>query len=225
MCRLNSLEIDGAERFESQLGRGDRGLLTFSNHVSLFDDPLLVSNLRLPPYQRLRWVASDALNFFGSPWKAYLFNAGRCVPVGRGRGFDQPGFDFLLGRLRDGEWVHIFPEGGRTRDANAMLSGPFKAGIGRLIVEAEPLLLPLYHHGMREVLPMGARLPRLRKRVRMIFGQPVDGRSVVDELRRRRCGSELSGLALWDAVTQRMCELLRGLESAVRPSTDIRVAA
>ena len=224
MRRMNSLTIEGAERFESQLERGDRGLLTFSNHVSLFDDPLLLSNLRLPPYRRLRWVASDALNFFGSPWKSFIFNAGKCVPIVRGRGFDQPGFDFLVARLREGEWVHIFPEGGRTRDPGAMLSGPFKAGIGRLIVESEPFLLPFYHHGMREVLPVGSRLPRLRKRVRMVFGQEVDGRSIVGALRRRG-GPELSGPALWDAVTQRTYELLTGLESEVRPSAAIRQVA
>jgi len=221
MRGMNSLTIEGAERFDRQLERGGRGLLTFSNHVSLFDDPLLLSNLRLPPYRRLRWVASDALNFFGSPWKSFIFNAGKCVPVVRGRGFDQPGFAYLLARLREGAWVHIFPEGRRTRDPGAMLSGPFKAGIGRLIVESEPLLLPFYHHGMRELLPVGSRLPRLRKRVRMVFGREVDGRSIVEELR-RRSGPDLSEAALWDAVAQRTYELLRRLEAELHPCASVR---
>src|SRR5207245_612976 len=139
MRAVNSLTIEGAERFEGLLSRGDRGLLTFSNHVSLFDDPFLVSNLRLPGYSEIRWVGADALNFFGSRMMAHIFSAGKCVPIVRGAGLEQPGLDYLRDRLLEGGWVHMFPEGGRTRDPNGLLSQPFKAGIGRLMAEARPI--------------------------------------------------------------------------------------
>ncbi|MEM7588104.1 MAG: hypothetical protein AAF560_32250, partial [Acidobacteriota bacterium] len=66
MTRHNRLTVEGLERLEALFERGDRGLLTYSNHVSRIDDPLLVSNFGLAdlPYDRMRWVAADALKLF-----------------------------------------------------------------------------------------------------------------------------------------------------------------
>src|SRR3990172_10270476 len=169
MTSMNTLEIEGMERFEQLRHDRRRGLLTYSNHVSLFDDPILVSNFSLPRYEEIRWTATDALNFFGSRPKAWLFTAGRGVPIVRGAGINQLGFRFLRDRLAEGAWVQIFPEGGRTRDPQALMRDSFKAGIGRLMAEARPLVLPWYHHGMHEVLPVGAKLPRPRPTLLLLF--------------------------------------------------------
>ncbi|HSP56222.1 MAG TPA: lysophospholipid acyltransferase family protein, partial [Dehalococcoidia bacterium] len=174
MRRMNRLDIEGVERFDDLHIRGARGLLTFSNHVSMFDDPLLLANLGLPKYSEVRWVAADALNFFGSPWKAWLFTAGKAVPVIRGAGINQPGLMFLLERLKAGEWVHIFPEGKRTRKPVGRMSDDLKSGIGMLMAEALPIALPFYHHGMHDILPVGSLRPRRGKRVRLVFGEPID---------------------------------------------------
>lgn len=214
MGGMNSLIVVGADRYEALLSRGDRGLLTFSNHVSLFDDPLLLSCLRLPRYAEIRWVGADAINFFGSPLTARIFNAGKCVPIVRGAGLDQRGLDFLCDRLNEGAWVHIFPEGGRTRDSKALVTTPFKTGIGRLIAETRPIALPFYHYGMHEVLPVGSKVPRLRKKVRLVFGQPVDCVRLIDEM------TEKQGTRLWDALTARSYEMLRGLELSVHPQAE-----
>jgi len=77
-------------------------------------------------YDEVRWGAADALNFFGDALRGVLFSAGRCVPVVRGWGESQPGVVFLRDRLRDGDWVHLFPEGGRTREAGVRLRRPSK---------------------------------------------------------------------------------------------------
>jgi 1-acyl-sn-glycerol-3-phosphate acyltransferase len=177
MTRRNRLEVTGLEHLEAvrtRSARGGRGLLTFSNHVSLFDDPLLVANFVEPgDYGEVRWVAADALNFFGDALRGVLFSAGRCVPVVRGWGESQPGMVFLRDRLRDGDWVHLFPEGGRTREAGARLRRPFKGGIGKLLEQTRPVALGLYHHGMAEVMPIGARLPSGGHTVTVRFAPPV----------------------------------------------------
>ncbi len=214
MRGMNSLAIEGLERFQALQERGGRGLLTFSNHVSLFDDPLLISNFGLGRHRDVRWVAADALNFYGSPLKAWVFTAGKSVPIVRGAGIEQPGLRFLGERLEEGAWVHIFPEGGRTRDPRALMTRPFKAGMGRLMAEARPLALPFYHYGMHEVLPVGAKLPRRGKTVRVVFGEAMD----CDEGWVREAGGPEEGPGLWEALAERAYEALRQLEVVVNPA-------
>jgi monolysocardiolipin acyltransferase len=215
MNRMNSLTIEGLERFQALKERGDRGLLTFSNHVSLFDDPLLLCNFPLGPYRQVRWVAADALNFFGTPARAWLFTAGKAVPIvrGAGGGVDQPGMRFLAQRLREGHWVHVFPEGGRTRHPLALMT-PFKAGLGRLMAETTPVALPFYHYGMHQVLPVGAKLPRHGATVRALVGEPID----CDAAHLKRVGGDSQGPRLWEALSARAEEALRELEAGVNPN-------
>ncbi len=169
----NRVRFHGAERLREARSRG-RGLLTFSNHVSLFDDPWLTACLCTPDRNDWRWIAADALNFFGGDVRAVLFNAGKCVPVIRGAGLDQPGMDFLAERLEAGEWVHVFPEGGRTRSPLARLRTPMKPGLAHLVRRSRPLLLPFYHVGMQAVLPIGSLVPRIGRSISVHFGDCVD---------------------------------------------------
>jgi monolysocardiolipin acyltransferase len=194
MTRWNRLEIEGVERFNVVMQRGGRGLLTFSNHVSLFDDPLLVCTFGLPRYRDVRWVAADAINFFGSGPKSWLFTAGKAVPIVRGAGLKQPGFHFLADRLREGAWVHVFPEGGRTRDPAALMQTSFKPGMGSLIAETNPIALPFYHYGMHEVLPVGARTPRRGKTVRVLVGEAMEFEDAAPEEITASCYEALSAL-------------------------------
>ncbi len=218
MTRLNRLTIEGRERFEAAMERGSRGLLTYSNHVSLFDDPLLVANIVSGPYSRVRWVGADAINFFGSRFKAWLFTAGRSVPIMRGAGLDQPGVDFLRDRLREGDWVHLLPEGGRTRNPEARIMSSFKAGIGMLIAETKPLALPFYHYGMHSVLPVGSVRPRAGNDVRMVFGDVADCND--DWLRSVAAHHDdaENGPGLWRAIAAETHETLARLERRVHPA-------
>lgn len=175
VARLNHLETFDEHHFHRARAL-DRPLLTFSNHVSLFDDPWLVATFAPTTWDDNRWCATDALNFFSNPITARFFSFGRGVPIVRGAGLDQPGFDFLAARLNDGDWVHIFPEGGRSRDPGNLRT-PLKAGIGHLVARTRPLLLPFHHTGMGDILPIGARLPRVGKRVRLRFGEVHDSDS------------------------------------------------
>ena len=219
MTSMNTLEVEGMERFEQLCRDRSRGLLTYSNHVSLFDDPILVSNFSLPRYEEIRWTATDALNFFGSRPKAWLFTVGKGVPIVRGAGIQQAGFRFLRDRLAEGAWVQIFPEGGRTRDPQALMRDSFKAGIGRLMAEARPLVLPWYHYGMHEVLPVGAKLPRRGHTVRVVFGEPLDCDEAYVRRAAARAGDpDLQGPSLWEALAAAAHDALRSLELQVHPA-------
>ncbi|MEX1195453.1 MAG: lysophospholipid acyltransferase family protein [Dehalococcoidia bacterium] len=219
MMRMNHLTIEGRERFDTAQDRGSRGLLTFSNHVSLFDDPLLISCLFSGPYSRVRWVGADAINFFGNRFKAWLFTAGRSVPIMRGAGLDQPGIDFLRDRLRAGDWVHLLPEGGRTRDPEARMAPSFKAGIGVLIAESKPLALPFYHYGMHKVLPVGAVRPRSGNRVRVLFGETMDcNEAWLSDLAERHECADGDKATLWRAITGEMYDAASVLEHQLHPA-------
>ena len=221
LTKMNSLEIQGVEKFEALKERGSRGLLTFSNHTGLFDDPMLPSTFPLGSYDEIRWVATDALNFFSTRLTAFVFSGGKGVPVVRGAGFNQPGFAFLRDRLEEGHWVHIFPEGGRTRREDGLLSKEFKPGVGRLIAETNPIGLPFYHYGMQDVLPIGAKVPRWGKKVRLMFGDAIDfNKELVGQI----AGSDEAnqhGSGLWDALTGYTHEVLSDLERVVRSSGSI----
>jgi len=180
MRRLNHLQVEGLDRLE-RAQAADRGLITFSNHVSLFDDPWLPGAVVRGGWRDMRWCATDDANFFTHPLSRRFFSAGKGVPIVRGAGLDQPGMHFLEDRLRDGDWVHIFPEGGRSRDPH-QLRTPLKTGLAHLVQATAPLLLPYHHWGMEEVLPIGARLPRLGKHVQLRFGEITDSR---DDLAQR----------------------------------------
>ena len=173
MQRLNRVVMCDPERFWNARASG-RGLLSFSNHVSLFDDPLLTACMSGTEWTSLRWIAADAHNFFGSWTKAAVFNAGKCVPIVRGGGVAQPGMTFLAQKLAEGDWVHVFPEGGRTRHAEGRLRLPFKRGMAELITTARPLVIPFHHRGMRHILPIGRRVPSIGKQVDVRFGVTVD---------------------------------------------------
>jgi monolysocardiolipin acyltransferase len=202
MTRMNRLEIDGRERLESLLAHRSGGLITYSNHVSILDDPLLVSNFRLPAYRQIRWIAADALNFFGNSPSAWLFTAGKAVPIMRGAGLDQPGFHFLRERLMEGAWVHIFPEGGRTRDPAALMQPSFKLGLAALMLDTSPVVLPFYHFGMHEVLPLGSKIPRRGHSVRLLVGEPL----------------AFSGTPSLEEVNETCLSSLQALERTVHPA-------
>jgi monolysocardiolipin acyltransferase len=209
---FNKLNIEGKERFDALFDRGDRGLLTFGNHVSIIDDPSLFVLFGVIRWQDTRWVGADERNFFSNFVKGRIFTDGKGVPLVRGGGVGQRAMDFLSERLQAGEWIHLFPEGGRTRDPKVRLRSPFKLGIGRLIAEAKPIVLPFYHYGMHQILPVGARLPRVGHSVRLRFGEAVDTAAAHPEWFERP-----SDESLWREIADWSQGVLRNLELAVHP--------
>lgn len=213
MRGMNRVDFVNPEEWNQLTKERDRGLLSFSNHVSYFDDPLLISNLGTTAYSEVRWIAADHKNFFGTAMKGFIFSAGKCVPIVRGGGLEQPGFDFLLERLAQKDWVHIFPEGGRTREDAGKLKTPFKLGIGRLLAEAKPIAIPFYHYGMHDILPVGSSLPRMGKRVRVQFASST---RIDDDWLSTHC-PDRSGVDLWKSLRDWSYEELADLEKKTRP--------
>lgn len=78
-----------------------------------------------------------------------------------------------------------------------------KWGIGRLIFESPvpPLVVPIYHLGMDDVLPNEPpyRL-KIRKKVTMNYGDPIDFSELVEELRVSKVSEEEARKAITDRI-------------------------
>ncbi len=72
----------------------------------------------IPVHHRCCAALLNESTFFQFP--SWCCHALQVLPVERGKGMDQPGMRAAEQRLAAGDWVHIFPEGTRSRDGSSM---------------------------------------------------------------------------------------------------------
>lgn len=177
-------------------------LLTLSNHISCIDDPVIWASLLPFSYyatqtDSVRWSPAAVEICFSKPWHSTFFSLGKTFPIIRGIGIKQPAMDFALALLRYNQWIHLFPEGRVMRDDNQRRISNrdrgymFKWGISELILDyfhrlesrglnreslSEKLIkvLPFYHLGMDEILPVGkSYIPKYGKRITILIRPTV----------------------------------------------------
>ena len=67
--------------------------------------------------------------------------------------------------------VIVFPEGTRTRSGKV---GKGKPGVGKLVYEARPIVVPVYMSGTAEILGVGMRVPAVFRTVKVYIGKPLN---------------------------------------------------
>ncbi|XP_073145861.1 uncharacterized protein [Henckelia pumila] len=218
MHGFNRIQIFGADKLQEALllRPDDKSLITVSNHVASMDDPLVIASL-LPPSMllnahRLRWTLCASDRCFKNPITAAFFKHVKVLPLSRGDGIYQKGMDLAISKLNRGGWVHIFPEGSRSRDGGKNM-GSTKRGIGRLVLDADcvPIVVPFVHTGMQDVMPVGAKFPKIGKTVTILVGDPIS----FDDLINEDANQNICRGKIYDAVAARIGDRLQKLKLQV----------
>jgi len=173
-----------------------------SNHSSFVDSLLIpmvaprrVAFIAKSEYFETKGVKGRMMKFF--------FTAIGAIPVRRGdHRAAMDSLDQSLSVINSGGAFVIYPEGTRSLDGRLYRG---RVGIGWLALKSGAPIVPVAVKGTREVLPVGAKLPKIVP-VSVIFGEPIDalkldlpGEPSADNSRARR--------AVTDAVIEEIQKL------------------
>ena len=163
------------------------GVLLAANHQSVLD-PVLVAMV-LP--REMHFMARRSL--FRNPIFRAIIVSYNAFAIERDTA-DVKGVKEAIARLEAGALLLVFPEGTRTGDGSI---GRMKPGIGMLAERAAVPIVPVLIDGAYEILPKGARIPRLG-RISIVFGKPLppcDDKTAVNRIQDAVVGlkGELSG--------------------------------
>lgn len=142
-----------------------------SNHLSFIDSFVIPMAAPRP----VRFLAKSSY-FDGKGIKGWFsrhfFYAAGAFPVQRGAG--QAALDALAQqrRLLESGWsTALYPEGTRSLDGR-LYKG--RTGVAFLALQTGAPVIPVGLVGTNEMMPVGAKFPRLRPRVTVSFGEPLD---------------------------------------------------
>src|ERR671919_690452 len=138
-----------------------------ANHQSHFDAPVCLAALGGRVRRRLV-VAAAADYFYSSAVKGTAASlALGTVPFVRSGGSSRESLQLLKDLVGGGWSVLIFPSGTRGTGASG-----FKKGFAYLAVDAQVPVVPMYLHGLDQVMPKGSFLP-LPGGVVVGIGEPI----------------------------------------------------
>lgn len=150
-----------------------KNTLVASNHRTMIDSYLLGIFSVWPLGWIMPWVLpyhpAAKENFFRNRIIGWFSWRWRCIPVRRGVK-DMEALQVMTETLPKGSMC-IFPEGTRSRTGELKEGRP---GTGKLIHDTRCKVVPVYHSGMENVLPVGTPWPRFFQKIEVNIGKPID---------------------------------------------------
>jgi long-chain acyl-CoA synthetase len=138
------------------------------NHVSYLDPFAIGVVLGYARARRCFWAGESGVVSRNAVLRT-LSRIAQIVPIEREKG---PTSSLAFGALvlKQGHPLVWFPEGHRSPDGTLQ---PFRHGIGLLLGEYDPPVIPVFIQGTEQALPPGRFLPRPSKII-VHFGKPID---------------------------------------------------
>jgi 1-acyl-sn-glycerol-3-phosphate acyltransferase len=187
---------------------GTGGVLIAANHASYLDIPILGCGMT-----RRAWFMGR-MDLFSGP-TAWLMRYMGWIPIRRER-VDRIAFEEAIRRVKAGQAVVIYPEGGRSEDGRLQ---PGKPGVGIIVAATGCPVVPAYLGGTYDALPPGSKWIRLRP-IRVIFGAPMDFSELVKEM-----DSEPKKKELYQRISQAIMDRIAELGGGRAPYAAGRVAS
>ncbi|HJR07384.1 MAG TPA: lysophospholipid acyltransferase family protein [Pyrinomonadaceae bacterium] len=166
VCTYNLMRVHGIEHVEAV--SHERPILLVANHRSFFDMYTVAAEL----FRRTSWEKSlffpvRGRFFYESPlgmlvnmlmgwWSMYPpFFAAGSNPIPEKRDFDKYSMRVLVDLCQQGRGhlIGFHPEGTRNKNPDPYTFLPAKPGVGRLIKDATPQVIPVFVAGLNNDLP------------------------------------------------------------------------
>ncbi|OGW58359.1 MAG: hypothetical protein A2Z09_06480 [Nitrospirae bacterium RBG_16_43_8] len=139
------------------------GVIVVSNHASHLDPLVIGTAIRKRQSTFMAKRGLFKIPIIGAFVKTFSFPIDRDSP--------QPStIKEAVRRLRNGELIVMFPEGGRSKDGSLLDA---KRGTGLIAALSGAKVIPAYIDGTNTALPVGAKFINLSK-ISIIFGNPIE---------------------------------------------------
>ncbi|HKG45757.1 MAG TPA: lysophospholipid acyltransferase family protein [Pyrinomonadaceae bacterium] len=216
LSTYNIMNVYGLEHVEA--AAHDRPILLVANHRSFFDMYAVSTVLfRNTSWSKRLFFPVRGRFFYQSPlgllvnlimgwWSMYPpFFATGDHPIPEKRAFDKFSFEVLaeLARSGAGNIIGFHPEGTRNKSDDPYSFLRAQPGVGKLIMDAQPQVIPVFIAGLCNSLPRQvARNWNREDVIRIHFGEVMDLTEHLAKPDRLRTHKEIA-----DAVMQRIIEL------------------
>ncbi|TRY75417.1 hypothetical protein TCAL_00563 [Tigriopus californicus] len=215
---FNTVWIHNRERLIQVLEHRPKEVpvITVANHHSCMDEPLIWGMLdfkHLTNSYFMRWALAAHDICFTNRFLSNFFAYGKSIPIVRGGGVFQEGMNFCVDRLNEGRWVHLYPEG--KVNVTKHIDLRLKWGVGRLISDCNvlPIVIPIYHYGMDEILPNSEPyFPRCGKKVTINVGEPVELAPIIKELDSRNADPQEKRQVITEVIQSAVRKLRKETE-------------
>ena len=148
----------------------DGGVILASNHLSVIDSVILPLVIDRRIYFLAKSDYFTGKGFKNWAVKHFLLGTGM-IPIDRSGGkASEASLNTGLGVVARGDVLGIYPEG--TRSPNGKLYRG-RTGIARMLLEGRVPVVPIAMVDTDKVMPIGAKLPKVR-RIGIVIGEPLD---------------------------------------------------
>jgi len=162
-CVFFSLRIYGRENVPDE-----GAFMLISNHQSYLDPVFCGMHLK----RHLYFLARDSL--FASRIFGGLISSVNTIPIRQGE-VDLSAIKKIIGKLKEGYGVCLFPEGTRTNDGKIT---PFKGGFGLLCRRGDAAVVPVMIDGAFECWPRHQKVFIPGSRIVICYGKAITAEDV-----------------------------------------------